>query len=252
MSSPALTLRVDGVEVQAQPGQTLLQACDAAGVYIPRLCYHPDLPPGGNCRICTCKVNGKYMAACHTPAVHGMVVENDTPELTADRRTLVEMLFIEGNHWCPGCEKSGACELQATGYRLGMAGPGLPYLWPQREIDATHPDVYVDRNRCILCGLCIRASTTVDGKTVFGFENRGLAMRLAVDGDAGAGATSLAATDRAVQVCPVACLVPKRTGFEVPPGARRYDQEPIGADIEARNPKSETRNPKQTQNPNAE
>jgi len=67
------------------------------------------------------------------PAAPGMVVEINTPELNSDRRTLIEMLFVEGNHFCPSCEKSGDCELQALGYRLGMAAVApLPYLWPKR------------------------------------------------------------------------------------------------------------------------
>ena len=120
------------------------------------------------------------------------------------------------------------------GYRLGMEAPKLPYLWPRRELDATHPDIFVDRDRCILCARCIRASRSVDGKTVFGFENRGIRMRLAVDAEAGLAETSIAATDKAAQVCPVGCIVVKRTAFAVPYGQRRFDQAPIGLDIEAR------------------
>jgi [NiFe] hydrogenase diaphorase moiety small subunit len=234
VSKAAFHIIVDGVKVPARAGQTVLQACDAAGVYIPRLCYHPDLPPGGHCRMCTCKVNGRYGSTCNTPAAPGMVVENNTPELAEDRRTLVELMFIEGNHFCPGCEKSGACELQAMAYRLSLEAPQLPYQWAAKEMDASHPDIYLDRNRCILCCRCVRASRTEDGKAVFGLEGRGLHMRIAVDAAAGLGATNLQATDKAADVCPVGCIVRKGTAFQVPYGQRRYDQAPIGADIEAK------------------
>jgi [NiFe] hydrogenase diaphorase moiety small subunit len=234
MSAPTLKFTVDGGEITAIEGQSVLEACDAAGHYIPRLCHHPDLAPTGTCRLCTCVINGRHAAACVTPAVAGMVVENDTPALTADRRTIIEMLFVEGDHPCPYCVASGDCELQALGYRLGMAAPSQPYLWPREALDSSHPDVFLDRDRCVLCARCIEASRLEDGKTVFGFEGRGIAMRLSVDGDGRLGDSQFAAIDKAARVCPVACIVIKRDGYAVPNGARRFDTVMIGADIEAR------------------
>jgi len=233
LSESRFAFRVDGVEVEATPGQTIIQACDAAGVYIPRLCYHPDLEPAGHCRVCTCKIDGRRSSACTMPAAPGMVVENDIAELNEDRRVVIEMLFVEGNHFCPACEKSGDCELQALGYRLGMAGPKFPYQWPRRELDATHPDIFIDRNRCILCSRCIRASRLADGKAVFGFEGRGIRMRLNIDAEH-LDETVIAAADKAVQVCPVGCIVVKRTGYRTPYGRRTYDDAPIGSDVEAK------------------
>jgi [NiFe] hydrogenase diaphorase moiety small subunit len=234
MGSASISFSVDGVPIEATPGQSVLQACDTAGIYIPRLCYHADLPPSGTCRVCTCRINGKESAACVTPAAHGMVIENDTPQLTGDRRTLIEMLFVEGNHPCPYCVASGDCELQALGYRLGMLAPTQPYQWPGKAIDATHPDIFLDRDRCILCSRCIEASRMEDGKTVFGFEGRGIAMRLNVDSSGALGQTQMAAVDKAASVCPVACIVVKRDSYRVPNGQRRYDTTPIGSEIEAR------------------
>ena len=229
-----VTITVDGSPVEAAEGQTVLQACDAAGIYIPRLCYHADLQPAGTCRVCTCTINGRNAATCLTPAAAGMIIENDTRQLTDDRRTLIEMLFVEGNHPCPYCVASGDCELQALGYRLGMVAPTLSYQWPARELDATHPDIYLDRDRCILCSRCIEASRMEDGKSVFGFAGRGIAMRLNVDAAGRLGDTQMAAIDKAAHVCPVACIVIKRDSYRVPNGERRYDKAPIGSDVEAR------------------
>lgn len=233
MSGAALRFSIDSVPVDARRGQTIIEAADAAGIYIPRLCYQPDLPPGGQCRLCTCKINGRYAAACLTPVAAASAVENDTPELQAERRTIVEMLFVEGNHVCPTCEKSGDCDLQALAYRLGLTAMQLPYQWPQREVDASHPEVLLDRNSCILCGLCVRASHA-DGKSVFGFEHRGAQMRLAVNSPAGLAGTDIDRGDRAAAVCPVGCIVVKGTGYRTPYGERRFDRAPIGSDIEAR------------------
>ena len=234
MTAESFQFMVDGVQVTATPGQSILEACDAAGIYIPRLCYHPDLEPGGNCRVCTCTVNGRNVAACVTPAAYGIVVENDTERLNGDRRAVIEMLFVEGEHPCPYCVASGDCELQALGYRLGMAAPTQPYQWPRRTIDATHPDITLDHGRCILCSRCIRASRMADGKTVFGFDGRGITMKLIVDAQGGLGDTQMAAIDKAAHVCPVACIVINRDSYRVPNGRRRFDTVPIGSDIEAR------------------
>jgi len=234
MTPKPVRFTIDGVEIEAAEGQSVIEACDAAGVYIPRLCHKPEVEPAGNCRVCTCKINGRHVAACVTPAADGMVVENDTPELTADRRAIVEMMFVEGDHPCPYCVASGDCELQAIGYRLKMTAPTQPYQWPRRGIDTSHPDIVLDRDRCILCSLCIRASRLEDGKTVFGFEGRGIVMRLNVDGDGKLGDSQMAAIDKAARICPVACIVIKREGYRIPNGARRFDNTVIGADIEAR------------------
>lgn len=232
MSDNTVTITIDGVEVKAQEGQTILQAADAAGIYIPRLCYHKDLPPGGHCRVCTVKVNGRPTSSCTFPVAEGLIVENDTDELKGMRRTIIEMLFVEGNHYCPSCEVSGECELQAMGYRLGLLAPTLPYLRRTRELDATHKDVYVDRDRCILCGRCVRASRESDGKTVFGFEGRGIDKRVAVDAPHGLGETDMDAADAAADICPTGCLRVKRQGYTVPVGERKYDSAPIGSEIE--------------------
>lgn len=231
--SDSIALTIDGVEVSAREGQTILQAADAAGVYIPRLCAHPELEAFGACRVCTVKVNGRPQAACTTPAVRGMIVENDTPELNDYRKSLVEMLFVEGNHFCMFCERSGNCELQALAYRLGMDAPRHDYQYPERSLDGSHPEVFIDRNRCILCGRCVRASRDVDGKHVFDFVGRGRRKRIWMDAERRLADTPLAGGDRAVEVCPVGAILRKGTAYAAPIGRRRYDRIPIGSDIEA-------------------
>ena len=79
-----------------------------------------------------------------------MVIENNTEELTDIRKAIVEMLFVEGNHFCPSCEKSGNCDLQALGYKYQMMVPRFPYTFERRNIEARAPKIYLERNRCIL------------------------------------------------------------------------------------------------------
>ena len=232
MSTEKVTIIIDVIEIEAEAGQTILEAASDAGIYIPHLCYHKELSPGGHCRVCTVKVNGKPINACTMVVGRGMVIENDTEELNEQRRHIIEMLFVEGNHICPYCEKSGNCELQALAYRLGMMAPGYPYLFPRKELDGSHPDVYIDRNRCILCGRCVRASQEKDGKHVFGFKGRGITKVLAVDAEHSLSETDLEAADKAAGFCPTGSLVVKREGYSMPIGTRLYDKEPIGSDIE--------------------
>jgi [NiFe] hydrogenase diaphorase moiety small subunit len=218
---------IDGREVTGDPGQSILKAAEAAGMFIPHLCAYKDLIPQGSCRVCSVRVNGRVQAACVQTVSDGMVVECDTPQMQEFRRAIVDMLFVEGNHFCMFCEKSGQCELQALAYRFGITAPQFPFLNPDRPIDLSHPDVYLDHNRCILCGRCVRVSREIDHKNVFEFVGRGHRKRLQVNGGALA-ATSLEVTDQAVGSCPVGALMKKRSGYAVPIGRRPYDRKPIG------------------------
>jgi [NiFe] hydrogenase diaphorase moiety small subunit len=222
------TFTLDGRPVAFAEGQTILQAAVAAGAYIPHLCFHPEFKPHGSCKVCTVRVGGREAASCTTRATEGAVVESDTPELNADRRALVQMLFVEGNHFCPSCEKSGDCKLQATAYDLGMVSPHFDHFFPDRPVDASHPELLLDFNRCILCSLCVRASREVDGKSVFGLSGRGIGAHLIVNSRSGRLADSdFSATDKAASVCPVGVILPKRRGFAVPISERTYDAAPI-------------------------
>jgi [NiFe] hydrogenase diaphorase moiety small subunit len=221
---------LDGLEVPYRPGQTIIQAALAAGRYIPHLCYHPEFKPHGSCKLCTVLVNGRNMAACTTPAAMGMEVESDTAELNDERRMLVQLLFVEGNHFCPSCDKSGACMLQAVAYDLGVMSPRFSHLFPNRPVDASHPDFVLDFNRCILCELCVRASSEVDRKNVFALSGRGITKHLIVNAESGRLAdTGLAREDKATQVCPVGVIIPKQHAFSVPIGQRKYDLQPVSA-----------------------
>ena len=231
------TFLLDGQEIPFDPGQTVMQAALTAGVFIPHLCYHPEFRPHGSCKLCTVKINGRPATSCTLPAQAGMEVESNTAEIRDKRRALVQMLLVEGNHFCPSCEKSGHCKLQALGYALGVMTPHFTHFFPDRPVDASHPEVLLDFNRCILCELCIRASSEVDGKNVFALSGRGLKKHLIVNAESGRLAdTDFKATDKAAQVCPVGVILGKRKGFAVPIGQRPFDATPISAQAERYKP----------------
>lgn len=220
------TFTLDEESIPFVPGQTVLEAALAAGRYIPHLCWHPEMGNHGSCQLCVVEANGRIQASCALPAQPGLQVVSKSETLTRVRRTLLEMLFAEGNHFCPGCEKSGDCLLQALAYAHGMTASHFDPFYPQRRIDASHPDLWLDPNRCILCGLCVRASLA-EGKEALVIGGRGIASRLLATSASGRlGDTALAATDRAARICPVGALNFKAVGFTTPIGKRRFDHRP--------------------------
>lgn len=227
MSNPK-TFRIDGKEIPFREGDTIMDAALAADAYIPHLCHNPEFVPHGSCRVCVVGLNNRFVSACTQPAAAGMEVENLSERVQAYRRAILQMLFVEGNHVCPACEKSGACQLQAVAYFTEMLSPRFTHFFPRREVDASHPDIAIDFNRCILCELCVRASRDVDGKNVFSISGRGINSRLVINSPSGKLADSgFSIHDKAAHVCPVGAILPKHKGYDVPIGQRLYDREPI-------------------------
>ena len=223
-----MTIFLDDQQVSFKEGQTIIEAARDAGIYIPHLCYHPEFEPHGSCKVCAVKVNGQCSSACTTLASDGQVIENNTEELNSSRRAITQLLFAEGNHLCPSCEKSGDCELQALGYHLKLFGSHFPHLFPHREVDASHPEILLDRDRCIFCELCVRASRDVDKKNIFAISARGIDSELVVNSPSGKLKDSgIDVDDRAAHVCPVGAILIKRQAFEVPIGQRHYDKHRI-------------------------
>ena len=220
-------ITIDGQTIPFEEGQTIMEAATAAGVYIPHLCHNPEFTPHGSCKLCTVKINGRNATSCTFPATDGQVIDNNTEELNSERKRLTQMLFVEGNHFCPACEKSGNCQLQAVGYHLNMLDNHYPHFFALRKVDASHPDVVLDHNRCIFCNLCVRASHAED-KEVFGIVGRGINKHLAVNSESGElGDSTLSVEDRAAHICPTGAILIRGTAFKVPIGQRIYDHHDI-------------------------
>ncbi len=226
-----IKVSIDNKECITEKGKLLVEVAEENGIYIPTLCNYKGLNPKGSCRLCTVKVNGRLMTACTTPANDGMDIYNNTEELNNIRKTIIEALFVEGNHYCPVCEKSGNCELQAHAYKFQMMIPRFPYEFNTKDVDATHPKIFKDNNRCILCKRCVRGIKDEQGRSIFANQYRGQYLRINIDKELAEEMTDELAK-KASEICPVGSILLRENAYREPVGQRKFDLEPIGNEIE--------------------
>ena len=139
----------------------------------------------------------------------------------------MELLFAEGNHNCPSCEKSGRCTLQAVGYEVDMLVSRFPYRFPHRERDHASEKIWLERDRCIFCQRCVEfVRDEATGQKIFSISHRGPESRIEVDTDR-ANAMPDEQIRYAVEICPVGAIIEKRVGYDVPIGRRKYEIESV-------------------------
>ena len=155
------TLTIDGRVLAFEPGQTILDVAEAAGIAIPTLCYLPQAGHRDVCRICVVDVAGagRLLPACSTPATDGMVVETANEHVRTSRRTTLELLIGSGRHTCITCEALGSCRLSQLAYDYGVEAPKR---LPEGDFPRVEDDFLVrDYSKCILCGRCWAACTQI-------------------------------------------------------------------------------------------
>ena len=205
-----ITIKIDGRAIVTSEGKTVLEVAKENGIRIPTLCHLDDLSDAGVCRLCLVDVGGKLVTSCTTPVVDGMEVLTQTEEIRRHRRMVLELIFAEGNHVCSFCVSSGNCELQDLACELGMEEVRVPYSYPRNRIDATHPRFLIDRDRCVLCGRCVRVCAEVEGAHTWDFADRGKSVRVITDLDVDWGdAESCTDCGKCVEVCPTGAIVLK-------------------------------------------
>ena len=168
-------LTVDGRDIEARPGQTVLQACHEADVRIPTLCDDPRLEPYGGCRLCVVEIEGMrgFPTSCTTKATDGMQVTTQSDTLRRLRRTVVELLLSDHKVECLTCESNGQCQLQDLAYEFEVETPrftGERHTEPDTD---DNPLIARDLAKCIMCGRCIRICAEVQGCNVYGSVDRG-------------------------------------------------------------------------------
>ena len=209
-------LTVNDVEVEVEDGSTVLHACEAAGVEIPRFCYHDRLSIAGNCRMCLVDMERapKPIASCAMPAGDGMVIRTDTDRVKKAREGVMEFLLINHPLDCPICDQGGECDLQdqAMGYGLD----GSRFSENKRAVDNKHmgPLISTVMTRCIHCTRCVRFATEVAGVPELGAIGRGESMEITTYLEKTL-ASELSAN--VIDLCPVGALTSRPYAFAARP-----------------------------------
>lgn len=212
-----IKLTIDDKTIEVQEGTTVLEAAEAAGLYVPTLCHHPQLTPYGGCRLCMVEVEGArtLQSSCTLPATDGMVVKTNTEKVLNARKFVLTLIFSERNHFCMYCPVSdGDCELQNRAYDEDMTHWDLQPNWQPFEVDASHPFIILDNNRCILCRRCVRACGELVGNYTLGFEERGADSLLVADYNVPLGESSCISCGTCVQICPTGALIDRQSAYQ--------------------------------------
>jgi predicted molibdopterin-dependent oxidoreductase YjgC len=209
-----VNVTINDKPIQARQGQTILGAALDHGIHIPTLCYHRDLTPSGNCRICVVEVSGQrfLQAACVTTVWEGMQVHTESQRTVRSRRKTLELMLANHPQECLVCDSSGSCELQDLAYDYQVEVPEWGSKGTRYPVDSDpNPFVRVDLNKCILCRRCVLACEEIQGRFVWGIGYRGFDEKII----AGADTTMLEARcescGQCVAYCPTGALTDKMT-----------------------------------------
>jgi predicted molibdopterin-dependent oxidoreductase YjgC len=168
----SIKLWINDREVETEPGRSIMEAADRAGVHIPRLCYHPSLKPSGACRLCAVEVDGcrGLPAACSTPVEQGMRIRTETPKVVDFRREMLRLILREHPRECLGCPRNGTCELQRLVEDVGIDFPYQPPSADRPPVQAAGAYFERDMSLCVRCGRCVRICHEVRGSKAIVFR----------------------------------------------------------------------------------
>jgi len=236
-----IQLTIDGVEVEVEKGSTVLEAAQSAGIYIPTLCYHPDLPPYGGCRLCIVEIENMrgFPTSCTTPANDGMVVTTHTSRLQKMRQDFLQLILTEHPNACLTCErrercspydiclrnvavtercvvcpKNKQCELQHLVDYIGIGEMPLPYKYKDLPVDSREPLIERNYNLCVLCGRCVQMCDEVRGIGAISFVNRGFETVVSTAFNRTLQDSGCRFCGACVEVCPTGALMDKGAKYQ--------------------------------------
>jgi formate dehydrogenase major subunit len=212
-----IQLTINGKQIEAAEGMTVLAAAKRAGIDIPTLCAQKELTPFGGCRLCIVEVQGFRVpiAACTLPVSNGMVINTETETLKKSRKFILSMLFSERNHFCPFCQVSGGdCDLQNAAYHEEMTYWPMQPGWNNYPVDSSHPYFILDNNRCILCRRCVRACGELVGNFTLAVAERGAASLIVADTNVPLGESTCIKCGTCVQSCPTGALIDRTSAYQ--------------------------------------
>lgn len=204
-----MKLTINGQEVEAREGQSVLDAALDAGIFIPHLCKHPDLEAVGGCRLCMVEVDGgeEPVCACKTPAREGMQVSVNGERAERVRRMAMELILATHPTDCTGCPKYGTCELQSMYQYMGVS----PTRWRVKSrpvaTDESNPLITHMFTRCIRCGRCVRACRELRGVGVLDYQHTEQGIRIGTDGSVSLEEAGCRFCGACIEVCPTGSIV---------------------------------------------
>ena len=211
-----LKLKVNDTEVEVEEGLTVLQACEKAGVEIPRFCYHEKLSIAGNCRMCLVEMekSPKPIASCAMPAANGMVIKTNTPTIEKSRKGVMEFLLANHPLDCPVCDQGGECDLQDQSMYYGI--DKSRFKENKRAVPDKNmgPLIKTQMTRCIHCTRCIRFATEIAGVPELGAIGRGEDMQITTYLEK---SVQSELSGNVIDLCPVGALTSKPYVFEARP-----------------------------------
>ena len=211
-----LKLKVNDIEVEVEEGLTVLQACEKAGVEIPRFCYHEKLSIAGNCRMCLVEMekSPKPIASCAMPAADGMVIKTNTPKIEKSRKGVMEFLLANHPLDCPVCDQGGECDLQDQSMFYGI--DKSRFKENKRAVPDKNmgPLIKTQMTRCIHCTRCIRFATEIAGVPELGAIGRGEDMQITTYLEK---SMQSELSGNVIDLCPVGALTSKPYVFEARP-----------------------------------
>jgi predicted molibdopterin-dependent oxidoreductase YjgC len=210
-----ITVTIDGKELTAKPGQTILECARANGIFIPTLCHYENTTNVGACRVCVVEVAGarSLVASCCMPISPSMVIRTDTPAVRAAQKMIVELLWSSGDHNCLTCEQNGTCELQNLVYWLKIDKPRFKIDPPGYEMDKSNTMISRDLNKCVLCGRCVRACNEIQVNEVLDFAMRSSRAKVGPAFDDDYIDSSCVFCGECLQVCPTGAITFKQAKF---------------------------------------
>jgi len=236
-----IKLTIDGAEVEVEKGTTVLQAAQSAGIYIPTLCYHPDLLPYGGCRLCIVEIENMrgFPTSCTTPATAEMVVTTNTGQLQKLRQDFLQLILTEHPNACLTCDRrercspydiclrnvavtercvvcpnNKQCELQHLVDYIGIGDMPLPYKYKDLPVDVSSPLIERDYNLCVLCGRCVQMCEEVRGIGAISFVNRGFETVVGTAFNRALQDSGCRFCGACVEVCPTGALMDKEAKYQ--------------------------------------